>query len=787
VSEALRRRRLICQGAVQGVGFRPFVYRLARELTLAGGVRNSPEGVVIEVEGPESAVRAFVERLPRELPALARLDRLDQEPAEPRGEGRFVVRASEAGQRSGALVPPDAAVCSACRADMEDPGDRRHRYPFTTCTDCGPRFSLVRDLPYDRERTAMACFPLCAACRGEYEDPGDRRFHAEPVCCPRCGPRLWLVGRDAGRRAEGTEALEAARRSLGDGEVVAIKGIGGFQLACRADDPRPVGRLRERKRGSTKPFAVMAADLPAALRIVRLSDEEQALLASARGPILLAPRRRTGAIAEEVAPGLEDLGVMVPTTPVHVELFRGAPFEALVMTSGNAREEPICRGNREAIERLAPFADALLLHDRDVVRRVDDSVVRTGPAGPFVVRRARGYVPQPLPLPVAAPRPLLALGAHLQVTACLAVGEQAFPSQHVGDLDSEPARGFLEEVVDGLERFLEVSAETIVVDAHPDYPSAWRGRELARARGARLIEVQHHLAHVAAGLGEAGRFPAAGERAGGIALDGTGYGPDGTAWGGEWLLLDGDLRWRRAGSLQPFPLIGGEQAVREPWRVAVALLEAAGAGELIERTPLAARVDGARLDAVRELARRAEDAPWPRASGAGRLLEAAGALLGLAVTNGWEGEAAARLEALASQSAEPGGAERAWEEVALGEDAAGRPQLPSAPLMAAAASRLVAGEAPEQVARGLHGTFCRLAVELTRRAFPPGVSAIGVGGGCLVNRWLRQGLADGLTGDGRVPCLPREVPPGDGGLSYGQAVLAAAAEHRHTAPAEDVA
>jgi hydrogenase maturation protein HypF len=772
---------------VQGVGFRPYVYRLATSLRLAGGVRNTPEGVVIEVEGSPRALDAFVSRLPRELPSLARIDRLETERVEPSGEERFVVHASEAGRRSGALVPPDAALCDACRADMEDPGDRRHQYPFTTCTDCGPRFSLVLDLPYDRPRTAMACFPLCEACRAEYEDPGDRRFHAEPVCCPRCGPRLWLARADGGRLAEGGPAIDAARRALSEGQVVAIKGLGGFQLACRADEPAPVERLRHRKRGSTKPFAVMVADLAAARQIVRLDDESAGLLVSARGPIVLAPRRNPNPLGEGVAPGLGDLGVMVPTTPLHVELLRGAPFPALVMTSGNAKEEPICRGNREALDRLAPFADALLLHDRDIVRRVDDSVVRGDATGPFLVRRARGYVPQPLPLPVPAPRPLLAFGAHLQVTACLAVGEQAFPSQHVGDLDSEPARAFLDEVVEGLERFLEVSAETIVVDAHPDYPSAWRGRELARARGARLIEVQHHLAHVAAGLGEAGRFPAPGERAGGIALDGTGYGPDGTAWGGEWLLLDGDLRWCRAGSLEPFPLIGGEQAVREPWRVAVALLEEAGAAELIERTPLAARVDSDRLAAVRELARQAEGAPWPRASGAGRLLEAAGALLGLAVENGWEGEAAARLEALAARAAPEPDGRAVWGELSLGEDAAGRPQLPSAELLAAAAGRLVAGQAPARVARGVHDALCRLAVELTDRALPAEVRAVGLGGGCLVNRLLRRGLSEGLLAGGRTPCLPREVPPGDGGLSYGQAVLAAAADARHTAPAEDVA
>lgn len=778
------RRRLICQGAVQGVGFRPFVYRLAAGLQLGGSVRNTPEGVVIEVEGLPEAVGAFASRLPAELPPLARLDRLEQQDIPAQGDTEFLVHASSAGRRSGALVPPDAALCDACRKDMEDPGNRRHRYPFTTCTDCGPRFSLVHDLPYDRPKTSMACFPLCDACRAEYEDPGDRRFHAEPVCCPRCGPRVWLARGDDPRAASGSEAVAAARGLLAEGAVVAVKGIGGFQLACRADLPQTVARLRDRKRGSSKPFAVMAAGLAAARQLVELTEEGERLLTSAQGPILLAPRRSEGRLADGVAPGLGDIGVMLPTTPLHVELFRGAPFEALVMTSGNAREEPICRGNREALDRLAPFADAWLLHDRDVVRRVDDSVLRSGPEGPFLVRRARGYVPRPLDLPVVAPRPVLAMGGHLQVTACLALGSQAFLSQHVGDLDSEPARAFLDEVVRGLERFLELSAQTVVVDAHPDYPSAWRGRELAEDRGARLIEVQHHLAHVAAALAEARRFPVEDELAGGIALDGTGYGPDGTAWGGEWLLLDGALRWRRVGSIEPFALIGGEQAVREPWRVAVALLEAAGAGNLIDRTPLARKVDPELLGRVRALARRSEEAPWPRASGAGRVLEAAGAMLGLAPVNGWEGEAAARLEALAGLEGPRVGDAAAWSELTLGRDAAGRAQLPAAALLAAAAERLASGERPEAVAAGVHRELCRLAVEVTREAFPAGVEAVGIGGGCLVNRWLRRGLADGLRAQGKQPCLPRAVPPGDGGLSYGQAILGAVADVRSTVPAE---
>lgn len=796
----MTRLRIVCRGVVQGVGFRPTVHRVATRLGLAGFVQNTPEGVVVEVEGP--AAEDFVPALRHGLPPLARLDEVSLGAVPTRGEVGFEVRASSEGVRERALVPPDSALCADCRAELEDPTDRRFRYPFTTCTSCGPRFSLVHSLPYDRERTSMACFPLCPACRREYEDPVDRRFHAEPVCCPECGPRLWLVlGRGAesvltggrgpgsglrgpdgppgeesrlpalGRVGGWSEALAGAREALAGGGIVAVKGLGGFQLACRADGAEAVARLRARKRRPSKPFAVMTRDLEVARRLVSLTAADEAELTSAGAPIVLAPRREGGGVAEGVAPGLEDLGVLLPTAPLHVELFRGAPFDTLVMTSGNVSDEPICRGNREAMERLGAIADHFLLHDRDVVRRVDDSVVRTGRKGPFAVRRARGMVPEALPVPAAAPRPVLALGGFLQVTACLAAGQEAFFSQHVGDLDSEPSRVFLREVVEGLEEFLQARGEAVVVDEHPDYPSTWLGQELARTRGAELVRVQHHLAHAAAVLAEHGRFPAHAEAVSALALDGTGWGPDGTAWGGEWLELGGDLAWRRLASLQPLPLVGGEAAVREPWRVAAAALELAGASELLERTAIGALVSPARRRSVAELAR----GRWPLASGAGRLFEALGALLGLVVVNGYEGEAAARAEALAAAA----GPVEVWAEPTPGP---GR-QLASAALLRAAAERLVAGEPPGAVAAGFHATFCRLAVELTRAVARPGVVALG--GGCMVNRLLRQGLADGLREAGFEPLLPRRVPPGDGGLAYGQAVLGVVATARGARPRQE--
>jgi len=684
----------------------------------------------------------------------------------------FVVSETEQGRRAGALVPPDAALCADCRREMDDPDDSRFGYPFTTCTNCGPRFSLTRRLPYDRVATSMACFELCPECRDEYTDPTDRRFHAEPVCCPNCGPSLWIQDADGGSLAKVSDAIFAAQRGLEEGLIIAVKGLGGFQLACRADDSSVIERLRHRKNRPGKPFAVMVRDISAAQELIRLTAPDEGILSSARAPVVLAPRQPNACVDEAVAPGLDDLGVMLPTTPLHIELFNGLDVPALVMTSANLSEEPICRGNREALDRLSSIADLFLLHNRDVVRRVDDSVVRSTPHGPMLVRRARGWVPEPIRLPVDAPEPLLAVGGHLLVTSCVAVEGQAFLSQHIGDLDSEPARRFHREVIDGLEEFLEVRPSHLIVDAHPDYPSTWMARELAEERRGSVFEVQHHLAHAAAVLGEHGRFPDEDETALAITLDGTGWGPDGTAWGGEWLSLDGALRWRRLAHLEPLPLIGGEQAVREPWRVAVAALAEADAIDMVPHLPFASLVDGEQLRQVTDLARSPH---WARASGAGRLFEAAGALLGLVIRNDWEGEAAARLEALAASADSPSSI---WDEIRQTDEYI----LPSSNLLAAAAQRIADGEGPAAVAAGFHTTFCHLAVEITTRIADSREQPIALGGGCLINRLILGGLVHGLEERGFEVLVPRLLPPGDGGLSYGQAVLGAVALARRVKP-----
>ncbi len=756
------RLRLSCKGAVQGVGFRPTIHRLATAAGLAGSVWNDPGGATIEVEGGETEVRAFARDFPLSLPPLARLDQLEIKEIPPVGDSIFEVVASRQGRPTSAAVPPDAAICAACRRELCDSSDRRFAHPFITCTDCGPRYSLVHSLPYDRPRTSMGCFPMCPRCSDEYTDPTDRRFHAEPVCCPECGPRLWLADTQGTELAEGADAIDSAAKALNDGLIVALKGLGGFQLACRANLSDSVARLRERKKRPSKPFAVMVADPIAARSLVRLTDADETLLKSPRCPILLAPRQPGCGVTDNVAPGMEDLGIVLPTTPLHLLLVRHLGDHPLVMTSGNASDEPICKGNREALDRLGGIADLFLIHDRDVVRRVDDSVARSSDEGPFIVRRARGWAPEPLKMPEAAPAPLLAVGGHLQVTAAVARGDQAVLTPHIGDLDTDEARAFLREAIEHLEDLMEVRPEILVADAHPDYPSRWLAEELAERRGGRLIEVQHHLAHAGSVLAEHRRFPAIDETALVLAMDGTGWGPTHSAWGGEWLIVRGDLSWQRVGQLEPMTLVGGEAAVREPWRIAVAAL-AETKPVALDNTPMTRTIG---LERIEKMAQLASGHSWPLATGAGRLFEACGALLGLATVNHFEGEAAIRLEAHATNVPAP----QPWEEVIpLGHSTI----LPSAALLAAAARRTIDGEPTERIAAGFHATFIRLAGAVTTNIIEAygEPTTIAATGGCLVNRRLRRGLSTEIA---HPVLLPTRLPPGDGGLAYGQAVLASA-------------
>jgi len=763
------RRRLRCRGAVQGVGFRPCVHRLATSLGLSGAVKNDPDGATVEVEGRADLVRQFEQRLGAGLPPLARLDSVEGRQVHPRGGQDFVVAESVVEARRGARIPPDSALCSDCRRELDDPSDRRYRYPFTTCTNCGPRYSLVYKLPYDRERTSMAGFRLCPECEAEYHDVADRRYHAEPICCPACGPELRLIDVHGDVLGCDGDALAEVRRQLVQGAVIAVHGIGGFQIACRADLALPLEQIRRNKQRRCKPFAVMVRDVETAARVAELSEADLELLASPAGPIVLAPRKSGAGILEDVAPGLADIGVLLPTTPLHVELFRDAPYDVLVMTSGNAKGEPICRTEAEARARLSSLVDGLLVHDREVVRRVDDSVVRATARGPVFVRRSRGYVPVPLPLPVAVNEPVLALGGYLQTVACVAVGDQAFPTQHVGDLDTEAAREFLVEAATTLEEFLEATATRIVCDEHPDYPSTWIAAKLADEREASACEFQHHLAHAAAVLGEHLAFPEPGKKVGAVVLDGTGHGPDGTSWGGEVLVIDGTLAWERRARCEPIPLVGGYRAVEQPWRVAVAALIGAGIDPLDH---LSLRVSDNELQAVASLARLST---WPLASGAGRVFEAAGVMLGLCVENTYEGEAAARLEALASAANVAVGP---WPEVELDRDAV---ELPTSKLLGALGRRIVEGEDRAEIALGFHASFASLLAELVGRSLH-GIGRVACGGGCFVNRILAAELENRLSAAGFDVLMPCRLPPGDGGLAYGQAVLAAVGLARSCVP-----
>ncbi len=752
--------RLTATGRVQGVGFRPSVFRLASELGLAGAVRNTARGVVIDLEGAAESVRAFAARLPGSLPSLARLDGLREEPLAPAGRAGFLILPSEEGAGAGrALIPFDVAICPACLRELVDPADRRHRYPFINCTLCGPRYTIIEGVPYDRPRTSMRRFAMCPRCQAEYDDPRDRRHHAQPNACPACGPRLWLV--DAGGGPMPGEPLEEARRLLRAGEVLAVRGVGGFHLAVDATSAAAVERLRARKRRGGKPFAVLATDLEGVRRFAAVSAAEAALLGGERRPIVLLDKRRPFPLAEGVAPGNPRVGAMLPHAPLHHLLVEG--FAALVLTSGNLSEEPLARANDEALARLRGLADAFLLHDRDILMSCDDSVAcvrpgRAGEDGLTLVRRSRGYAPDPLPFPGGAAC-VLGVGGQLKNTLCLTRGERAFLSQHVGDLENLETEEHFRRCLAHLQGLLGVEPALVACDLHPDYLSTRLAEELAAARpGLPLVRVQHHHAHMAACLVE----HELGGPALGLCLDGTGLGPDGTIWGGELLL--GDLRAvRRVARLRPFRLPGGDAAVREPWRTAAgALLEALGEG-----APwglLGPEADRAAL--LARAASRGVNSPWT--SSLGRLFDAVSALLGLCRRQDYDAHAAVVLEAAAGALPGP-----VWEPALRAGP--GLLELDPAPMLRELVAGLGHGAPVEELAAGFHAwviaglaRFCREA----RAAGAPG--RVALSGGCCLNRRLEDGLRAALEADGFEVLLHRRVPANDGGLSLGQAAVAAA-------------
>ena len=726
---------------MQGVGFRPFVYRLAHELGLAGYVLNDERGVLLEVDGVDTAVAAFLGRLRDEAPPLAVIERVECEDCEPdQIPGGFEIRRSVAGGPTDAPVSPDTATCPECVAELFDPDDRRYRYPFINCTNCGPRFTIVRGVPYDRPLTTMARFAMCAACRAEYNDPRDRRFHAQPNACPGCGPTLAL--RDAGGRDIDGDPVRTAAALLQSGRIVAVKGIGGYHLACRADDPHAVSELRARKHREDKPFALMAADLQAADRLVHLGEPQRQALASAARPIVLATRRPGAPVAPAVAPGALELGVMLPYSPLH-HLLLADTGTALVMTSGNVSEEPIAYRDEDALDRLTRIADAFLLHDRPIETRTDDSVIRVRSGRTSFLRRSRGYVPASLPLPDGgAPAPLLACGAELKSTFCLAKGARAWVSHHIGDLENYEVLRSFTTGIEHFQRLFDARPEVVAHDLHPEYLST---KYAIERDGVRLIGVQHHHAHLAACLAEHGETtPAVG-----AIFDGTGYGPDGAVWGGE--ILFGSVRdFARVGHLLPVRLPGGARAVREPWRMACAWLVATG----IEPPPA--------WQPIAQLARSGLASPWTTSMG--RLFDAVAALAGVREKVNYEGQAAIELEACCDPSTRD-----AYPISVRGGVIDPRETI--AAIVADVRRGLSAGA----VASRFHAAIAHATVEACIvAAAEHQAEAVVLSGGVFANRRLLAATEAGLLAAGLRVLVPERLPAGDGGISYGQAAVAAA-------------
>ena len=746
------RRRLRVTGTVQGVGFRPFVYRLAADLGLSGWVGNDSLGVVLEAEGPVDALDRLAERLVAEAPPLARIESVDAEPQVPTGETGFTIVDSRAAGAPAVAVPVDVATCADCERELFDPFDRRFGYPFINCTNCGPRYTIIRSIPYDRAATTMAGFTMCADCRREYEDPADRRFHAEPTCCPVCGPQLSLLSPDGGVLAKASEALDAGVALLNDGRILAVKGLGGYHLACDATDDAAVAELRRRKARDDKPFALLV-DLPTARALCHLSPEAEAALTSPRRPIVLAPRTGTG-VAAGVAPNLPELGLMLAYTPLHVQLLAGCR-RPLVMTSGNLSDEPIAHDDTDALTRLGPMVDAILTHDRGIHIRCDDSVVRAVARRVQMVRRSRGYAPEPIGLPTTAHRHVLAVGAELKSTVAVAKGDTVVASHHIGDLEHLAAyRSFL-QAVDHLCSLTGVTPEVVAHDLHPEYLSTKFAADLELP----AVGVQHHHAHIASCLVEHGHT----EPVVGLAFDGLGLGTDGTAWGGELLVADLD-GFRRVGHLRQVALPGGDRAAREPWRMAMAWLAATLGPDEAERYGSA--VDD-RWAAVLGLAQRPDVL---RTSSAGRLFDAVAALLGLRTRITYEAQAAIELEAAAAGQplAGPGGYEL---DIGIGPEGL---LLDPGPLLATVVAERDKGVPVGQISAGFHGGLGRgAATAAARVAAENGLDTVALSGGVFQNARLTDVVVTELEASGLRVLVHRLLPPNDGGVSVGQAAIAA--------------
>ena len=757
------------EGIVQGVGFRPFVYALATGLGLAGLVGNDLDGVFVEVEGPVAAVSEFLILLERDAPPLARIERVTTRAITPRRSASFTIAASELPGNTSpgwsarwrrTLVSADTATCADCLRELIDPADRRFGYPFINCTNCGPRFTIVRDVPYDRPMTTMAAFAMCEQCADEYHDPADRRFHAQPTCCQACGPRLTL--RDPAGNVLAGEPLAEAAELLAHGRVLAVKGLGGYHLAADATCEEAVALLRARKHREDKPFAVMAADLAAARRLAEIDTADADLLTSPARPIVLLPRRPEAGpeagVAAATAPGNRRLGIMLPYTPLH-HLLLAALGRPMVLTSGNVSDEPIVYRDEEVLARLAGIADAFVVHDRAIHIRTDDSVARTFRGRPMLLRRSRGYVPEPVGVAGGFPRPVLACGAELKNTFGLARGRHVFVSHHIGDLENAETLRSFTEGIDHFRRLFDVDPQVVAHDLHPEYLSTKYAIELAETSPVTLQPVQHHHAHIAACLADNG---AVGHENGGpvigVAFDGTGYGTDGTIWGGEFLAAD-LATFERGGHLAPVPMPGGAAAIRQPWRMAAAYLGASPADlDVVRRNQ-------ASWPAIASMARRGVNSPLT--SSAGRLFDAAAAILGVRDAINYEGQAAVELEQLADPG-ETGAYPAAVE--------AGHPfQIRGTDLLHGIIEDLTARvPAPVIAARFHHGIAALIEAGCLVMRDRYGLGTVALSGGVFQNSLLLRGAVSRLEARGFVVLVHSRVPCNDGGISLGQAVVAAA-------------
>jgi hydrogenase maturation protein HypF len=764
---SLQRRGVVVRGVVQGVGFRPFVYRLALEERLSGSIGNDTDGVTIEVEGPPERLDWFVQRLRTETPPLARIDAIAVRELTATGEVGFSIVASEVLGRVSTGIPADAATCADCLRELLDPADRRYGYPFLNCTNCGPRYTITRRIPYDRPQTSMARFKMCAECQTEYDNPANRRFHAQPNACWDCGPMVRLVGCD-GAAMDAEYPVAACIDRLVAGEIVAIKGIGGFHLSVDATNEAAVARLRERKHRYGKPLAVMVRDVFAARQLCDLTAEEEVLLQTTARPIVLARKRAAMGIADGVAPGIPWLGVFLPYAPLQHLLFASGQLRALVMTSANLSEEPIAIDNDEALARLGAIADAFLMHDREILQRCDDSVAALVDGAPQLLRRARGFVPLAVSIPIEAP-PLLAVGGHLKNVFALAHGGFVYQSQHIGDLENLTALEFFEESLDHLMRTFETEPQVVVHDLHPGYLSTQWAKQWAQEHGLQLIGVQHHHAHIAGCMAEHGLTGAAI----GLALDGTGYGTDGKIWGGEVLVsrLDG---FERFAHLEYVPMPGGDAAVREPWRMALGALHTAGFDVESEQV---LNLLGAQPSEVRVLRRMMERGiNSPLTSSLGRLFDAAAALVLNRRVVDYEAQAAIELEGTAVDEPDRYEQGNYVPELHEAEEGSGSVAvIRTGKMWKAVLDDLWRGVPARRIGARFHAGIAEGFINAAANArIRTDINTIALSGGCMHNRRLARLLRSGLEEEGFEVFMHRQVSPGDGGLSYGQAAVAAA-------------